>query len=77
MMKLNIANILLFIITVLILIFISHQSYSHYTVEPFTKLIDATRNQYNKRKRELRCKCNDTTSNMIPRINRVIRNLGF
>jgi hypothetical protein len=77
MMKLNIANILLFIITVLIFIFILHQSYSHYTVEPFAKLIDATRNQYNKRKRELRCKCNDTTSKIIPRINRVIRNLGF
>jgi len=77
MMKLKIKNIFLFLITVLILTFISQQSYSHYKVEPFTKLLDTTRNQYNKRKRELRCKCNDTTSKMFSRINRAIRKLGF
>lgn len=77
MMKLNIKNMLLFIITVLILTFISQQSYSQYDVEPFTKLLDTTRNQYNKRKRELRRTASDTTSKMFSRINRAIRKLGF
>jgi len=76
-MNLNIKNILLFLITVLILTFISQQSYSHYNVEPFTKLLDTTRNQYNKRKRELRRRASDTSSRMFSQINRAIRKLGF
>ena len=76
-MNLNIKNILLFLITVLILTFISQQSYSQYNVEPFTKLLDTTRNQYNKRKRELRRRASDTSSRMFSQINRAIRKLGF
>ena len=72
MVKLNIMYIILFIIVFLTLIL-----YNRFNIEPFSKLIDTTRTQYNKRHRELRHVTSDTSTKILSKIKRIIRKLEF